>query len=72
MKTAILPAAPETDIPEGFRLLAPDERTTLRDQLWDHRAKCWVEMTGSFMGIRASTFTRVIRTTNPRNNQPAF
>lgn len=48
-------------VPDGFRRLGPDERTLTHDQIWDLRASRWIEINRSFLGLRAGTFTNVIR-----------
>ena len=51
-------------IPDDSRKLADDERTCTHDQIWDHRASRWIEIGRSFLGLRAGTFTCVIRAAN--------
>jgi hypothetical protein len=48
-------------VPEGYRLMQPDERTLTHDRIWDIRASQWIDLHRSFIGIRAGTFTSVIR-----------
>ncbi len=48
-------------IPDGYRLMQPDERTLTADRIWDIRDSKWVDLHRSFIGIRAGTFTSVIR-----------